>query len=128
MRKSIKDVSHNPSIYLIYQTDSTLIDLFGNTNAEISGILLLDELSISKTDASFNQENSMRIINLRNININRLIIGNLNISSISNTGKFNKLKLLVQGKVAFLIITESKLDESFPSNQFQIDQLKCLIG
>ena len=125
MRKSIKDVSHNPSIYLIYQTDSTLIDLFGNTDAEISGILLLDELSISKTDASFNQENSMRIINLRNININRLIIGNLNISSISNTGKFNKLKLLVQ---AFLIITESKLDESFPSNQFQIDQLKCLIG
>ena len=52
-------------------------------------------------------------------NVNRLIIGNLNINSIP--GKFDQLKLLVQGKVDILVITESKLDSSFPTNQFIID-------
>ena len=122
MSKSTKDMAHNPSTYLIYQTDSRRIDLYGKTDAEISGILLLDELSISKNDASSNQESSIRIINWRNIDIKRLIIGNLNINSISNTGKFNQLKLLVEGKLAFLIIAESELDGSFPFNQFQIDK------
>ena len=39
-------MSYNPSIYLLHQTDSTPIDLYGKTDAEISSILLLDELSI----------------------------------------------------------------------------------
>ena len=51
--------------------------------------------------------------------MNRLIIGNLNINSISN--KFNQLKLFVQGKVDIMIITETKLDSTFPTSQFVID-------
>ena len=35
--------------------------------------------------------------------MNRLLIGNLNINSISN--KFDQLKLLVRGKVDILVIT-----------------------
>ena len=56
--------------------------------------------------------------NLRAKNINRLLIGNLNINSISN--KFNQLKLLVRGKVDILVITETKLDSTFPTSQFLI--------
>ena len=41
----------------------------------------------------------------------RLLIGNLNINSISN--KFDQLKLLVRGKVNILAITETKLDPTF---------------
>ena len=50
---------------------------------------------------------------LRVKNVNRLIIGNLNINSISN--KFDQLKLFVQGKVDILIVTETKLDSIFPT-------------
>ena len=51
-------------------------------------------------------------------NVNRLIIGNLNINSISN--KFDQLKLFAQGKI-ILIVTEIKLDSTFPSSQFITD-------
>ena len=51
--------------------------------------------------------------------MNRKIIGNLNTNLISN--KFDQLKLFVQGKVNILIVTETKLDSTFPTSQFMID-------
>ena len=57
---------------------------------------------------------------LRAKNMNRLIIGNLNINSISN--KFDQLRLFVQGKVDYVIVvTETKLNSNFPTSQFVID-------
>ena len=50
--------------------------------------------------------------------INQLIIDQLNINSIRN--KFEDLKLIVRGNIDILIITESKLDKTFNSNQFNI--------
>ena len=55
---------------------------------------------------------------LRIKNVNRVIIGNLNINSLPN--KFEQLKKLIHGKVDILVITETKLDSSFPTNQFLI--------
>ena len=52
-------------------------------------------------------------------NMNRLIIGYLNINSISN--KLYQIKLFAQGKVDILIVTETKLDPTFPTSQFVID-------
>ena len=49
--------------------------------------------------------------NLRVKNVNRLIVRNLNINTISN--KFDQLKLIVQGKVDILIVTGNKLDSTF---------------
>ena len=49
----------------------------------------------------------------------KLIIGNLNINSLSN--KFDQLKMIVQGKLDILVITETKLDDSFPLSQFNIE-------
>ena len=48
--------------------------------------------------------------------VNKLIIGNLNINSIRN--KFDQLKDIIQDKVDVLVLTETKLDESFPTSQF----------
>ena len=62
---------------------------------------------------------------LRNIkfkNINRLVIGQLNINSIK--GKFDMLKEVIKNYVDILIINESKLDETFPQNQFCIEGYK----
>ena len=59
----------------------------------------------------------LRILRVKNVN--RLIIGNLNINSISN--KFDQLKLFARGKVDILIVTETKLDSTFPTSQFVTD-------
>ena len=73
-----------------------------------------------------NKENENKKLNPYNIlkgirvaNINRLIIGQLNINSLRN--KFEALKETIKGNLDILIITETKLDDSFPINQFIIN-------
>ena len=56
---------------------------------------------------------------IRVSNVDRLIIGHLNINSLRN--KFEALKIITKGNLDILIITESKLDDTFPINQFIID-------
>ena len=48
-----------------------------------------------------------------------VFIGNLNINSIRY--KFDQLMSIIQGHVDILILTETKIDSSFPSSQFMID-------
>ena len=52
-------------------------------------------------------------------NVNRLVIGNLNINSIAR--KFDQLKAIIQGHVDILIVVETKLDSTYPTSQFLID-------
>ena len=52
-------------------------------------------------------------------NINRIIIGTLNINSLST--KFEQLKLIIANYLNILVIGETKLDPSFPDEQFFID-------
>ena len=51
--------------------------------------------------------------------MNRPVIDNLNINSISN--KFDQLKLFYQGNVGILVITKTILDSTFPTSQFLIE-------
>ena len=55
----------------------------------------------------------------REENPDKLIFGNLNINSVYP--KFDQMKFSLQGKVDILILTETKLDESFPTTQFLIE-------
>ena len=52
-------------------------------------------------------------------NINNLIIASLNINSLAN--KIEPLKNIIGNNLDVLIIVETKLDGSFPTNQFSID-------
>ena len=56
---------------------------------------------------------------LRSNNVNRLIIGHLNINSVRN--KFEMLQEVIRGKLDIFLISETKLDDSFPISQFLID-------
>ena len=58
------------------------------------------------------------LVNLRKKYFNHLIIGNSNINLLPN--KFEDLKILVKGKVDIIVITESKLDHTFPDSSFGI--------
>ena len=75
------------------------------------------------TDEGGNKEcndSAISILNdLRLKNYNKVIIGHLNINSIAN--KLEQLKELVQGQVDILVITETKLDNSFPTEQLLMD-------
>ena len=53
---------------------------------------------------------------LRQKNINKLVICHLNINSLSN--KFDQLKLTIKKEVDILVITETKLDSSFADSVY----------
>ena len=53
--------------------------------------------------------------NIRLKNVNNIIIAQININSIMN--KFELLSHYVSGNIGMIIITETKLDKSFPSGQ-----------
>ena len=55
---------------------------------------------------------------LKKKNIERPVIAHLNINSISS--KFEPLTSMIKENVDFLLITESKLDDTFPMGQFQL--------
>ena len=54
-------------------------------------------------------------------NPNRIIIAHLNINSIRN--KSEMLKEVVGNKIDVLLISETKLDNTFPLNQFILEDL-----
>ena len=55
----------------------------------------------------------------RSQNPNQILIPHLDINSLRN--KFEILKETITSKVDILLISETKLDSSFPLNQFHID-------
>ena len=56
---------------------------------------------------------------LRRDNLNRFIIAQMNINSIRN--KFDLLTEELSGNIDVIIISETKIDETFPAKQFDID-------
>ena len=56
---------------------------------------------------------------IRKSDVNKLIFGQLNINSLRN--KFDMVSELIKGFVDIFMISETKLDDSFPEGQFFID-------
>ena len=56
---------------------------------------------------------------LRNQNPHRIIIGHLNINSIRNT--FESLVRFVGNSLDILMVSETKIDDTFPESQFLIE-------
>ena len=73
-----------------------------------------------KSDGSINDASLDPLLTIKNLrlrNVNKVIIGNININSLPN--KFEQLKELVIKHIdVLLLITETKLDDSFPTSQF----------
>ena len=56
---------------------------------------------------------------LKLANVNKLLIAQLNINGLAS--KFDDLKHLIAGNKGILLIIESKLDNSYPPGQFNIN-------
>ena len=67
------------------------------------------------------EENSPEstLCKLRLANESNVIIGHLNVNYLQN--KFEALKHIIQGKMDVLVLSETKIDDSFPLNQFLIE-------
>ena len=63
-----------------------------------------------------------RLKEIRLRNSNRIVIAHLNINSLRN--KFDMLSDLIYGNIDILLLTETKLDSSFPSLNFQLNGFK----
>ena len=72
--------------------------------------------SDSDSDAD-NARNILREIRVKNVG--RIVIGTLNINSLAS--KIDQLKVIICGSLDILVIQETKLDSSFPEDQFLID-------
>ena len=77
--------------------------------------------SSSSSDLDHDVENTMfnRLSEIRSRNTNKIIIAELNINSIRN--KFEQLVENIDKNVDILLTVETKLDDSFPINQFYIE-------
>ena len=59
------------------------------------------------------------LTHFRRSNQNKLVIAHININSLRN--KFELLTEKTKGNVNILLISETKVDKSFPESQFKID-------
>ena len=78
---------------------------------------LCEKPQINEID--LNEDPNVILSNIRKNNLNRLAIGHLNINFLAE--KFEVMKSLIKEKLDIFVLTETKIDESFPSNQFLID-------
>ena len=66
-----------------------------------------------KSNFKCNFENGFK--NLRKKNMHKIAVGQMNVNSIRN--KFDHLMTAVSGNIDILLITETKIDSTFPVNQ-----------
>ena len=71
-----------------------------------------------------NSLDSLRKLRLRNVN--KVIIGDININSLP--AKFDQVKEVILKNVDILVITETKLDDTFPLGQFYVEGFIDLTG
>ena len=80
---------------------------------------LLDQGTSSTLRHKLNLDPYSNMENIRSKNPNRLIIAQLNISSLRY--KFDSLVEILNTNVGILLISETKIDSSFPTAQFKIE-------
>ena len=82
---------------------------FGGSGNPLSDPIIIDE----------NTYDFRRIKDLRNQNPFRVIMSHINVNSIRN--KFEPLVNFINNSLNILMISETKIDETFPESQFLIE-------
>ena len=85
------------------------LDIFTDSSWVSENVSLLDEM----------EDPTSILKDLKERNSDRPVIAHLNINSLSS--KFEPLSEMVKNNIDFLLVTETKLDDTFPMGQFQIE-------
>ena len=101
-------------LHSLSQTDPKLNVYARDFQPSIPGSHNIGEWNLDSNDESAYSQLKL----LRVKHFNRIIIAHLNINSIRN--KFDTLSDLIQGNLDLLLVSETKIDCSFPTTQFLI--------
>ena len=82
-------------------------------------VVVTNDVLHNSDDGKEDVDAGLILKNMRLSNKSNLLIAHLNINSIRN--KLEALKCLISRNIVILIIAETKIDETFPTNQFLID-------
>ena len=93
--------------------------VLNDMNFENEESLLLDQSTSSTLAHKLNLDSYSNIEDIRSKNPNGSIIAQLNINSLRT--KFESLVEILQSNVDILLISETKIDCSFPAGQFRIE-------
>ena len=121
INQSILDDRYRSPIHSLTKTDSSTMDLsispcdLSKEYEVLNLVIQTSSKSINATSANLLSE----IKKLRIKNTNKIIIGNLNITSLPN--KFEKLKDNVIQHIDILVLTATKLNDTFPTAQFLVN-------
>ena len=105
---------HKASIFDTEVNFRFFVDLGYTKNSDESAINQLNDTNSEET-----LENDA-LNEIRKKNPNRIIITHLNINSIRS--KFEMLKEVLGNKINILLISDTKLDDTFPLNQFILEE------
>ena len=78
----------------------------------------INTINVGNNDESVESSSYAILKDLRLKNNNRIIFAHLNINSIRN--KFHMVTDLIKGRIDILLISETKIDNTFPTSQFKI--------
>ena len=98
---------------------SNSIETVSGVTFEIEESILLDQSALSTLDYEPISDPFEKLKNTRLKNPNRLIIAQLNINSLRN--KIDSLVQILHNNLDILLISETKIDSSFPTAQFQTE-------
>ena len=95
------------------------MDGLGNSGKVNRGFSLDFHNTTVNLDSCTSDNFLVDIKDLRQKNINMVIIVNININSLRN--KVEQVKVFILKFSDILVITETKLDDSFPTSQFEVE-------
>ena len=98
---------------------SNSIETLNEVTFESEESILSDQSTLPTLDYEPISDPFQKLQNTRLKNPNRLIIAQLNINSLRN--KFDSLVRILHNNLDILFISETKIDSSLPTAQFQID-------
>ena len=109
------------------KSDDNFSQAFGenqdNFSTDTSGNLTIENsehrLNVDQPNHDKKSDSNTLLNKIKVQNTNRIVIGHININFLEK--KFEPLVSQVKDKIDILLVTETKLDSSFPTNQFRID-------
>ena len=120
INQSILDERYRSPIHSLTKTDSSTVNL--SISCDLSKEHEVLNLVNQTSGMSINETSPNLLFEIKKLRIrnpNKIIIGDLNINSLPN--KFEKLKNIVLQHIDILVLTETKLDDTFPMAQFLVN-------
>ena len=113
--------TYRSPIHSLTKTDSSTMDL-NISSCDLSKEHEVLNLVNQASNKSINVTSPNLLFEIKKIkirNTNEVIIGNLNINSLPN--KFEHMKDIVMQHIDIFVVTETKLDDTFPTTQLLVN-------